>query len=361
MSASSSPARSTPWYRDLRFWLGLTVSVAGLWLTFRNVNGRELLHSVRAVDWGLLGLAMLVALFDQIVRGLRWRVLLQPVGRVSSADAFSYLSIGALANALLPLRAGEVIRATLLGEKRALSKSALFATVVVERIFDVLALALLALLLLAVMPIPREIKQAALLLGGVSAAALLALWLLSWLAARGRGGRAATWLGQAETRVLHPAQDHRLLGVNLTQVLRRLWQMAHSFFGGLRAVQSPRLLWSVGWYTVLAWLASLGYIWLVLRACHLDLPWSASLMVLVFINLGAALPSTPGGVGLVHWLAREALLPWQVADQPSATFALMVHAAVYLVMVGVGLLCLWREGVQFRQLTRSDPATSETV
>lgn len=361
MNASSSPARSRPWYRDVRFWLGLAVSVAGLWLTFRNVNGRELLHSVRAVDWGLLGLAMLVALFDQIVRGLRWRVLLQPVGRVSRADAFSYLSIGALANALLPLRAGEVIRATLLGEKRALSKSALFATVVVERIFDVLALALLALLLLAVMPIPREIKQAALLLGGVSAVALLGLWLLAWLAARGRGGRAATWLRRAETRALHPLQDRHLLGVNLTGLLRRLWQMAQSFFSGLRAVQSPRLLWSVGWYTVLAWLASLGYIWLVLRACHLDLPWSASLMVLVFINLGAALPSTPGGVGLVHWLAREALLPWQVADQPSATFALIVHAAVYLVMVGVGLLCLWREGVQFRQLTRSDPATSQTV
>lgn len=359
---SPSERSQAAWWTDRRFWLGIVISVICLWLAFRNVQWVELAAAVRAVDWGILALAALVAVLDQLIRGVRWRVFLLPVGRVSVVDAFSFLSIGALANSVLPLRAGEIIRAVLLGEKRQLSKSAVFGTVVVERLFDVLMLAAVALLLLAAMPIPLAAKQAVLVLGAAGLIALLVMWWAVGQLTTNRDSRLArrvTVLGQRLAGP--PQQPRRVFGFDLRAALGKGWSMLQSFVAGFAVVRAPRLAVGGAAYSALAWCASLAYIWLVLRACHLDLPWTASVMVLVIVNFGAAIPSSPGGLGVVHLLAMAALAPWNVPPGQALTFAIMVHAVVLAVMVGVGLLCLWREGVGFSHLASSGGQSAAAV
>lgn len=353
-------ARST-WWADRRFWLGAGISVVCLWLAFRNVDWAELARAIQAVDWTLLALAGLVALLDQFVRGLRWRVLLTPVGKVPVADSFSFLSIGALANSVLPLRAGEIIRAVLLGEKSGLSKSAVFATVVVERLFDVLMLVALTLILLTAMPIQAVVKGTAVAFGLAGLAALLVMWWAVGQLAQESDGRLIAWAKNAVTRLAGSQErSRRVFGIELAALFRKSWMIIHSFVGGFGVVRAPRLAARAARYTALAWAASLVYIWLVLRACHLELPWTASLMVLVIVNFGAAVPSSPGGLGVVHVLAILALTPWTVQPNQALTFAIMVHAVVLAVVVMVGLVCLWREGIGLSQLARSgdQPAPS---
>jgi len=354
-------ARST-WWSDRRFWLGAGISIVCLWLAFRNVHWAELARAIQAVDWAILALAALVALLDQFVRGRRWRVLLTPVGKVSVADSFSFLSIGALANSVLPLRAGEIIRAVLLGEKSGLSKSAVFATVVVERLFDVLMLVALTLILLTAMPIPALVKGTAVAFGLAGLVALLVMWWAVGQLAQNSDGRLIAWAKRTVPRLAGPQErPRRVFGVGLPELFRKGWLIVHSFVGGLGVVRSPRLAAGAALYTALAWAASLVYIWLVLRACHLQLPWMASLMVLVIINFGAAVPSSPGGLGVVHVLAILALTPWNVEPSQALTFAIMVHAVVLAVVVMVGLVCLWREGIGLSQLARSGDQPTTVV
>jgi hypothetical protein len=362
---SAPPGRpKAVWWTNRRFWLGVAISVVCLWLVFRNVQWVELGAAIQAVDWTILALAAFVALLDQVVRGVRWRVFLVPVGRVSAADSFSFLSIGALANVVLPLRAGEIIRAVLLGEKRQLSKSAVFGTVVVERLFDVLMLVAMALVLLAAMPIPLPVKQTVIVLGVAGLLVLLAMWWAVGQLSDDRDSRLARQAKALGQRLAGPPEQPRqLLGIDLGKWLRKGWLMAQSFVAGLGVVRTPRLAASGAAYTVLAWGASLAYIWLVLRACHLNLPWTASLMVLVLVNFGAAIPSSPGGLGVVHLLAIAALTPWNVPPSQALTFAIMVHATVLAVMVGVGLACLWWEGMGISQLAgaRGQPAAAVAI
>lgn len=339
------------WWADRRFWFGVAISVVCLWLAFRSARWAELAAAVRTVDWTILGLAALAALLDLFLRAVRWRKLLVPISKVSLADSFSFLSIGALANSVLPLRAGEIIRPVLLGEKRHLSKSAVFATVVVERLLDVLALVVLALVLLLVMPIPPAVRNTVVVLGVAGLAALLVLW---WVAGR---------LDQGDRSLPARLSDHRsgerprrIAGVELRPLLGKGWAMFQSFAGGLAVMRTPRLAASASVYTAAAWGASLLYIWLVMAACHLDLPWTASLMVLVIVNVGAAIPSSPGGLGIVHLLAILALTPWNVEQSQALTFAIMIHAVLLAVVVATGLICLWREGVGLRQLASSVPS-----
>lgn len=336
-------------------WLGIVISAIALWLAFRQVSWNELATAVLSVDWSLLGLAAVIAMFDQFLRGLRWRQLLVPVGQVPTVDSFSYLSIGALANSVLPLRAGEVIRAALLGKKLNLSKSAVFATVVVERIFDVLMLVAIALALFAAMPILPEVKRTILLFGAVGLGLFVMMWWIAGHLAWVQSSRLGVWAQRIGPTINGlPERPRRVAGIEMSILTRKLWHMVESFVGGMGAIRSPRLAVSVGVYTMLAWGASIAYVWLVLRACQLDLPWTASLMVLVVVNFGAAIPSSPGALGVAHFLAVLALSPWDVPPGQALTFAIMVHAVVFSVMVGVGLACLWREGIGFRQLAKTD-------
>jgi uncharacterized protein (TIRG00374 family) len=69
-------------------------------------------------------------------RALRWQHLLQPIGRVHFSNALRTTLIGFAASALLPARAGEVLRPAFAGEGERLSATAAFATIILERLLD---------------------------------------------------------------------------------------------------------------------------------------------------------------------------------------------------------------------------------
>src|SRR6185503_20145736 len=83
-------------------------------------------------------------------RTVRWQWLLKPLGEVAFWPACRALVIGITGNTVLPARAGEFLRAYVLGRSTGLSKTGIFATLVVERIFDGLTvlLVLLAMIVL---------------------------------------------------------------------------------------------------------------------------------------------------------------------------------------------------------------------
>ena len=93
-------------------------------------------------------------LFCMWLRAVRWRYLLKPVKSLTAGRLFSPVMIGFMANNLLPMRLGEFVRAYSLGEKEKISKSASFATIVVERVFDTFILLLMFAIVMAFSPFP---------------------------------------------------------------------------------------------------------------------------------------------------------------------------------------------------------------
>lgn len=326
-----------------KFWVGLAISAITLVLALRGVRWTELLAALQAVDLRILLLAVVAFVLNLAARGLRWQTLLQPLSPVSWQEAFAFLNIGYMANDLLPLRAGEVIRAVLLASKKQCSTAAVLGTVVVERLLDMLTLAGLALLLMQLMPLPALVKQSALIAAGVAAAAWGALW---WAAPR-LASPSPRVPGERSTPLRLPAS---LAGINLRPVGDLLHRLTRAFATGLAALRSPRQGGLAAGYSLLAWALVLASTWLVLRACQLHLPWTAALMVVVVVNLGLALPSSPGFVGVMHFLAVMALTPWSVAPSAALTFAIIYHGVSFLVTLVLGLLYLWREGLKLAHI-----------
>ncbi len=119
--------------------IGLIVAFLAVYYTMRNVSVSELMDSFRHVNYIWLLPAFVMMCLTYVARAIRWRVLLLPVKEVKTFELFSPLMVGFMAG-VLPARAGELIRAYLLGKKFELSFASSLATIVVERLFDLILL-----------------------------------------------------------------------------------------------------------------------------------------------------------------------------------------------------------------------------
>ena len=119
------------------------ITIGALYYTFKNITFSELLKALSTVNYISLLPAILIIVLTYLFRAIRWKYLVAPLKNgVKTSNLFSPLMIGFMGN-LLPARAGEFIRAYLLGKKENLSFSVSFATVFVERLFDLICLMLI--------------------------------------------------------------------------------------------------------------------------------------------------------------------------------------------------------------------------
>jgi len=315
---------------SLRFWLGLALSVAFLALAVRQADWSRTLATLAQADLLLifLGAGLLVVTF--VVFAFRWQVLLSSTARFPVRDTFSYIMIGYLANTVLPLRLGDVARATLMGRRPGVSASLVLGSIVLERLLDVLTVLVVALGLSLLMDIPPVVRAGMVTFAGGVLVALVGLLLLV----------------HNEDRL--PSLVVRLPAFARRMVAERFVELVAQFASGLRTLRSGRQLVVVLLLSGLAWaVAGAGTICWV-KAFHLAVPWYAGLFVLAVINLGAVIPSSPGAIGVYHYLAVLALSVWTVNNSAAMGYAIATHGLALLVNMVIGTMCLWRESLSMR-------------
>ena len=119
-----------------------------LYLAFRGASWNEMVGTIRQAQLPYLILTSLILTLSLLIRGLRWNVLLSPEKSISPVTVFWGIAVGNLGNNFLPARAGDFIRSAMIGRYADMSKTYTFATIITERIIDVLALVLIGLAVL---------------------------------------------------------------------------------------------------------------------------------------------------------------------------------------------------------------------
>jgi glycosyltransferase 2 family protein len=320
--------------------IGLLISAVFLFLAVRNIHWPEVWFAWQGarVDLLLLGALLLVACWG--VSSVIWRVLLSPAPGLRVRDTFAYICIGFLANTVLPFRLGELARATLIGRKKGLGISRALGSIALGRVFDLLTLISIILVVALAMDIPPVIQTglASLAFGGV--VALLFLMFLAFHQER----------LPRFTAILTRIMPQRLAEKAITLV--------QNFSTGANVLRSPGRLMlvvalcvvggSLSGITVLTWI----------RAFHLPVPWYGAFFVLVVVNLGSAIPSSPGYIGVYHYLAVLALSIWVPDRNAALAYAIGTHALNMLANVGMGSYFLACEGLSLQSL-KSQVATRE--
>jgi uncharacterized protein (TIRG00374 family) len=321
-----------------KLWVGMISSAVFLVLVLRNVQWLELAAVLHAVNWSILLFAAALYAVSLVIRGFCWQALLAHLGSVTKGEAIIYANIGYMANNLLPLRAGEVIRAALLADKRYFSKGAVLATVVLERLLDVLILGALAIILMATMAFPSTTKRGVIITTVICGLSLLAIWAANHTRTESLG----EWL---------PGLMRWRLG-------RAVVSLGQSFAKGLSAMRSIRQAGVAVLYLLLGWALVCASIYLMMLASQLRLPWYAAVLVMVVVNLGSAIPSSPGSIGVVHFLAVIAVSPWSIDREVAVAFSIVFHAMSFVVTVLLGGACLWKARIGIGRVNKASLAAA---
>lgn len=320
--------------KRIRLGIGLAVSLFFLVWLFGGVDLPRVWGILKEADYSWIILALPVYFVGVWLRAVRWQYLLSPVKALNARALFPYTVLGFMANNVLPLRAGELVRAYLLGEKEAISKTSILATILVERVLDALTLLFFALAVSLLVPLPDWLRT------GVTLASLVFLGLLVLsLAAAFLSGAALALTG--------------LLARALPSSWRpRVQNLVRLFLEGLASLRQGRVLGMVSLLSLLVWLAETGLFLLVGYGFRLFLPFHAFLLTMSVANLGISIPSSQGGIGPFEFLAARTLGLFQVDPSLAAAYAIGVHAALLVPITLLGLFFLWREHLSLRALSQ---------
>jgi hypothetical protein len=286
----------------------------------------------------LLG-ALAATLVTYLLRAFRWQYLLAPIGPTSFGNAFRTTVIGFAATFLLPARAGEVIRPYLLARREGLPATAAFATIILERLLDlVTVLVLFAVYVLTLDPAslsavePGSLARVKFggLLGGAAAGGALAVAFV----AAGHPERLGRWALKVE-RVLPE------------KLARAVAKFVESFTQGLAVIRQPRRLLVSLALSIPLWVSIATGIWLTSLAFHITFSLLGSFLVLVILVVGVAMP-TPGAVGGFHAAYQIAVQTFFGApDDRAIGAAIVLHAISFVPVTLIGLVLMAREGLTF--------------
>lgn len=319
------------WRRLAQILLGLVVSGGLLVYFFWDVDLGDIAARLRGTLWTFLAVSIGLNFASMWARAWRWAYLFPPGPRPS--HLFRSLLIGYMGNNLLPLRAGEVVR-VYIASRHGPRFWTTFATVVVERVLDGLALGLIVAGLLLVVPVSAEMRWSIAVFLAVDLAALLVLVMIA--------------VAPGVCRVLIETIFHRVGWLE-----RRLITLLGTMTEGLRGIRAPRHAIPLALSSVAIWLFLALSVWTAMHAAHLDLPLVASWVVLAFLGLGVSLPSSPGFVGVIQAATVLALALFAVPRAEALSFSLLLHASQFFPITAVGLVCLLLEHVSLTDAVRA--------
>ena len=127
-------------YRQLIF--GLVIALIALYYTLRNVSFSEVISSFKEMDYIYILPAIVLILLGYVFRAYRWQALLESSLKVNVSGLYSPMMVGFMGN-FLPARAAEILRPYLLSKKYDITFAAALASIVVERLFDMIILLLI--------------------------------------------------------------------------------------------------------------------------------------------------------------------------------------------------------------------------
>jgi uncharacterized protein (TIRG00374 family) len=305
------------------------IGLVFLWLALRDADLDAVWRSLQDADAGLVALAIAAFGVVYAFQSVRWRrIAATPVVRL--ARFYEMTGSGVAVNNVLPGRIGDLLRARWLGLAAHLPAGRAFGTVILDRACDFVVL--VGLLVVGIAAVASSEWLVRLAAGSLFVLVLFGVVLLL----------ARAYIGKRE-------RGRRSRGL-LRRLVRDTVEVLAEPLGRRRPVVWLGLSLAA-WAT---WAIAAG---LVARSLGLDLSITDALFVAAVLNLGSAVPSSPGYVGTYEWLGVASLGLLDVPHEQALAFTILLHAAWYVPTTLAGGTALGVRGVRQLRRSRSDRAT----
>ncbi|MHB8907442.1 MAG: lysylphosphatidylglycerol synthase transmembrane domain-containing protein [Syntrophales bacterium] len=301
---------------------GLALSAVLVYLSIRGIHFQGVADGLRTIRSGYLLPALAAMVLMQILRSVRWGLILRPLAKVDQFSLFSVTNVGFLAIIAIPARLGELARPYLITKKSPLNMSAALGTIFVERVLDSLTVLVITVFVLFFTPLPPWLVRSSVLFLLLTLA--LASVMILLIVKR-----------EASLRVLTP-----LIGRLPARYTEKANRLISHFIEGFRILVDPKLLAWVTGLSIVIWLADVLAIYLLFLAFRFPLPVAAAFVIMIILIIGIAIPTAPGFIGNWHYFCILGLSLFSVPKTDALTFAIIYHFLSIAVIIVLGLAFL---------------------
>jgi uncharacterized protein (TIRG00374 family) len=337
----------------IRILIAIIISVLCVYYSIKDVELEKLWSLIANANyfWALLPIPVIIA--SHWIRAVRWRRILKPIKKVeSSFTLFSAVMIGYFLNGISP-RGGEFVRPYTLARKEGVSYSSSLATIVVERVIDLFALALLlifAFLTLGdkiVKGLPDSIDNTKLIITGVLCLGALCL-------------------------SFYPPAIRFILKHALKPFSAKLYDKIMSLFDkfvvGFEIIKSPSEYFMLIVESLSIWLFYTLPMYFMFfsfnfhNSAHLG--FEDALVMIVVSGVATTIAPTPGAIGVYHVAIQNALvLIYGIDPSEAFAYATLTHAVNYFVQIVLGGSLFLKENINAARkglkLSKSDVSTAD--
>jgi uncharacterized membrane protein YbhN (UPF0104 family) len=305
--------------------------------------------AIQQADWRFVGLAVMIHYSGFAVRGHRWQLLLRAAGhRLTYVRVTAVLIGGWFVSALLPARLGDVFRIAILkvpprADQQSVPVADSLSSIILERALDICALLLLSATF-GYVALGAELPRWIMVSYAVALAILLVLGM-------------ALFVAPGILDWLYSRSD------------RRVWTAALGFarqtFASLRTLPAhPAIALAAIAESVYIWMCDAFLLWFVLTAVGVQISFANSGFVALTVDISAAVPLTPGGMGQIEAAYSALMAMLSVAPAAIAAAVLLARLITYwsfLLFSGVVLFASGLGGIFLRQPTAGAPDGAETI
>ncbi len=271
-------------------------------------------------------MAIVADILSYISQGIRWQILLRPVGRLSWLRTSQAVYAGLFANEVLPMRFGELVRAWLISRWTGAGFVRVIPSMAVERLFDGIWLILAIGAVSIFIPLPKSLLAAADILGiFLFGAAILTFTLII------RGHKQDGF----------PARSHAFRRKPLSGILSFLARLA----GGVHEIGvSPLFYLSFAISFLVLAMQAISF-WLVMLAYHIQLSLWIGAAVFLIVHFGTAIPNAPSNVGSYQFFTVLGLSLFGVDKTTAAGFSVVVFIILTAPLWIIGYAAVIRTGL----------------
>lgn len=309
--------------RKVKIIIGLLLSGIFLWLAFLKVNFKELTGALESANYSLIFVAAFINGLTFIPRAYRWKLLLKPLKNTRFGNTFGSLSIGFMANSILPARGGEFIRAFAIGQTEKISKSASFATILVERVIDLITLILFMVLSL------RFISNNAIVSKIFWIGLILTISVIIFLVMLKN----------------NPKIMNIFVSLSPKRFKEKIKKFLEAFIKGLEILSDFKILLYIFLQSLFLWSCFAIVYYILFISFGFPLSIGAAFLVMTICSLGISIPSSPGFIGTYHYFVTFSLSLFLISKSSALSFAIVAWAVNFLPVVIIGLVALNKLGL----------------
>lgn len=327
--------------------IGLIIAGVAFYYTFRNVSLGELGEAFGSMHLAPLIPALFLYIFAYYAKAVRWKFLVLSIKDVPHTRLFSPMMIGFMSN-MLPARVGELIRAYLLGKRENIPFSSSFATIVLERLFDMVSILAMFGSLLLFQPDLMSSKgplgdpatfEKMKLFGWSSLLIVILLVLLSYLLIH-KKKLVISWL-KFLCRPFPETTKSKIL------------EFTYSFADGLMVLKDVKTTCIIILLSGVVWSFSVVAYYPFYYAFNIGyLPFSSLIILFVTICLFITIFPTPGFVGSFQAACMLVLHDlFGVPEATAASYGITTWAFSMGFTLVIGLFFIFKDNISVKELT----------